>query len=261
MTSPSPRRSRRAAALQFTALAAAVIAGTVAGALSFSSAPSSSLPPAYSTFPPPAMEVVDPAELEVALRRVGLSPETLAASGLTGQETATLIANARTHLDEHLQALNTAEASHFAAEAAHEALKRRVQSGLATQADLANFQTAATSLSSAGSARTAAYTGLYNAAVEGLGSGKLQMLATLKGNAAWEVPLQYLADNRSEEQWVALRNALANATIAQRYGESSSPEASQIILSAQAGAGTSAANAGLQSLATIQNAWDAAVTP
>ena len=256
------RSSRPGAALHLTAAAGALLAAALAGAVSMSSSSSSSSSaPAYPTSTLPGFEVVDPAEMALLLHRVGLSPETLAAAGVTAQETSALIGHARTYLEENAQAIRAADESFFAAREVHDALKRRVQSGLASQADLANLETAATSLTSAGSARDAARSGLYNAAVEGIGGPKLQILATLKANKSWELPLQYRADSRSEQEWVALRNALANVRIAEQNGEEPSQEAAQLILTAQSGPGTSAASAGLQSLQTVQNAWEQAVTP
>ncbi len=51
---------------------------------------------------------------------------------------------------------------------------------------------------------------LRAAAVAGLSQAKQDTLATVRANLNRELPVQYLATNRSDADWVALREALAN---------------------------------------------------
>jgi hypothetical protein len=65
--------------------------------------------------------------------------------------------------------------------------------------------------------------------------------------------------DRSETQWVALRDALANEKIAPRYGEQTAPEHAAVLASARGHADVATAKSRLEAnLTATQSAFTAA---
>jgi hypothetical protein len=259
LSPPGPRpallRIRLGAALPALAAALALGAAVVAA---FTLAPSAKRPAVSS------VRLVDPLttfEVATTLSAAGLDAQSLAAAGLSGPEATSLLSRARSHLQEHIQTLRDADSARAASQASYDALRRRVESGLASEADLSNLATAASALGSAQASRQSALDALSSDATSQLDPAKVIRLATLRGNHGWEVPIQYRAANRSQPDWVALRDALANDRIAARRGEDPDPAAHQLLLDAQANANVSAAASSLQNLPDLQAAWNQGVVP
>ncbi|MCW5775663.1 MAG: hypothetical protein KIS87_04355 [Phycisphaeraceae bacterium] len=199
-------------------------------------------------------------ELAAALHRVGLSPERLAAAGLTANETSALVRDAAAHLDgERFQALKQADAAVREASRDVQRLERLARSGRAAGNDLGDLTTARATLAAAESTLGSALGAFYEAAAGGLAGPKAARLATLRANAGWDLPVQYLAASRSEAEWVALRDALASLRICERLGED--PHHGCTTLVAQADADSSVANAKAAldaNIAAVTGAFDAA---
>lgn len=258
---PKSARSRTGAVLQI------VTGGVAASALvwfgvAYNTAPST---PSAPSHPAPAVSLrpeVDPltnGELGMALVSAGLNAKALAAAGLSESQIASLIGRARTHLGDHIQELRDANDSLASAQASYDALQRRIQSGQGNEADVTNFATAGATLSSARSARQSVVTELINASVAGLPAEKTSALATVRANASWELPPQYLVVQHSQSDWVALRDAIANDTISARRGDDPDPDAHSLLLQAQADPAVAAASASLQNLSALNLAWNQAV--
>ena len=194
----------------------AVLALVAAGGLTLASVVSMTLWRAGAA----ALDGPAPVELAASLHRVGLGPETLAAAGVTGAETTTLVGKASGHLDgEAFQDLKNADATVRTAERERDRLGRRVRSGTATQQEIADYQTARTSYAGAVAALDAELDALFEAAVHGMSQGKIDAIKTIRGHRAWDVPAQYLAKARAEAGWAALRDALADVRVSARLGE------------------------------------------
>ncbi|MCL4743430.1 MAG: hypothetical protein KJZ54_14635 [Phycisphaerales bacterium] len=199
-------------------------------------------------------------ELAAALHRVGLAPERLAAAGLTVVETTALVQNAAAHLDgERFLALQQAEAASRDAGRDVQRLERLARSGRATENDLGDLATARAALAAAETALNAALGALSDAAADGLAGPKAARLATLRANAVWDLPVQYLAAPRGEAEWVALRDALANLRISARLGEDPHQGCSTLVAQCDADSGVANAKAALDAnLAAVESAFNAA---
>lgn len=199
-------------------------------------------------------------ELAAALHRVGLSPERLAAAGLTAIEASTLVQNAAAHLDgERFQSLQQADTAVRDASRDVQRLERLARSGRATSGDLGDLTTGRAALAGAESALRSALGALYDAAADGLSGPKAARLATLRANAGWDLPVQYLAASRSEAEWVALRDALASVRISARLGEEPHGGCSALVAQCDADSAVATAKAALDAnLAAIASAFDAA---
>ncbi|HRQ73936.1 MAG TPA: hypothetical protein PLU35_13000 [Phycisphaerales bacterium] len=199
-------------------------------------------------------------ELAAALHRVGLAPQRLAAAGLSSAETTTLVQNAAAHLTgERFLALNQADTAVRDAQRTVQRLERLARSGRAAGNDLSDLAAARTTLAGAEALRDGALGDLYDAAIGDTPGPKASRLATLRANAAWDLPVQYLAASRAEAEWVALRDALASVRISARLGEDPHHECSTLVAQCDAQTPVATAKASLDAnLAAIASAFDAA---
>lgn len=236
----------------------AIIWAGVSTAARSASASSSAMAPAVMTAP--AVEPLTSVELAVALGRVGIDAEALAASGAGSQQVAALIGSARGHLTDRIQALRDADAAVVGATAERDRLQRLVRSGLGSAEDITALGAARAALSSALAAQSAQLQEVFEAAAQQLTSEQQERIGTIRANKSWGLPVQYLASSRTESEWIGLRDALANDRISVALGEEPDPAAHQVLLSAQGQHATASAATGLQTrLTEVTQAWDAAL--
>ena len=87
------------------------------------------------------------------------------------------------------------------------------------------------------------------------------MSRPFNANSSWELPTEYLAENRTEAEWVALRDALAVERINANHGEPFPSSVQSYLSTIRAGSKVSTAKVNLDTyLASVQTAWNAAVT-
>lgn len=201
-------------------------------------------------------------ELVSVLGRVGLTPERLAAAGVSANQTGALVATVRTGLSAAMPMLRTAETTQTSAGTTADQLRRKIQSGRATPEDMTAFEAARTQHHAAAAQVRQVLDGTLQALVESLTPAQRATLAVMRANVSREVPTQYLAANRSEAEWTILRDTLASESIAQRSGQTPDPEAHQIVLTANANPAVAAATASLSAnLEAVTAAWNQAVGP
>jgi|GEM_PF-3440947 len=190
--------------------------------------------------------------------RAGLDPRSLAAAGFTAQD-ATLIVG---HSVEFL-AENTLQ-------------MREVESQLAdARKSLPRLENAATAGEPAPGAADALAQGralissleaqvrdfeaaVFAAGTSGLDQGKITRLTSLKSSRSSGLPLEFRIQSRSDEETVALRDALAAREIAARSGRQESASATHIISSAST-PDSNEARSRLGNSAAVTSAWNAAV--
>jgi hypothetical protein len=205
--------------------------------------------------PPP------PAEVDVALRRAGFQPEALASAGLSGSETATLVASLEDELTEAPDAIAQSDAALAAARIGHDALKRKIESGQASQEEVASFPAAVQALGQATAQRDLLLEGLFDAATASLAPSKKATLSTMRqARKLWDQDWPYLTIAMGEPERVQLRDALANERIAAAAGEPPDPDAQALLQQVRAIPEVAAAIASLQAnLEAVNAAWTAAL--
>ena len=124
-----------------------------------------------------------------------------------------------------------------------------------------NPKTTRTRLTNASNAEQAWLAAIHDECVAVLTSQQSGTLATLKASRDWSHPVQYKAANRSEADWVHLRDALANVRIANKLGEQPDPEAVELVARAAAHPSVVAARVALNKLPLIQIQWENAINP
>lgn len=274
-TTPTCSGSRRASAATIVIglIAASAVAGIAVTSLStreggwgsptapLPSLAESSFPPAPPPLPPPATS----SETAALLARLGLAPERLAAAGVTAAQTTALVGHLRSHLASHIDALRAADATYSSDRVLIDLLQRSVRAGTASPQDRQTLDAAVTRLAATAATRQQELDAAYTAATDGLAPSTLSALARAFANTAWELPgqdssLHYAFADRSEQDWVALRDALSAQRIAARYGSQPDQPTADLIAAAASdpAAATAAANLAV-SLAEVTAAWSAAL--
>jgi len=248
------KRQKRATGLLHTTLGVMLAGGAVAGF--FSSWTYLSRVHVGAALDGPQLS----AGASVALMRARISPEALAAAGLTEAEATALLGRVADWWAEHGTGCATACSAADSAGITLDSLRRKAQSGLASEGDLTTLSSAATAYGTATSAHVAQMEAIWEAAVTGMDSEKAARLEAMRGHlsAGCRLPIAYLAAARSEPDGVALRDALAEVA---SQGEGASAAAQAIVTSANADTDVSAAKSNLTNrLAEVTSAWDAAVS-
>jgi hypothetical protein len=200
-----------------------------------------------------------PTDFEVKVLAAGLSPRTLAAAGVgQGSILATLQA-AADQMNAAPIALDIAEETRSAARVTADALAQKIQSGKASQEEIASYPAAKSALESAEAACLSVIDGYFTAATANLTSNQRAALVTIRANKAWSFPEEYLVVNRSEADWIALRDALANERIAVDLPDTLSQSCQALLATVRADPAVSFARTSIQtSLTQITSAWNTA---
>lgn len=208
--------------------------------------------------PPPPPTVT---ELGGVLSRAGLSGEFLTAAGVSSSECATVVADADTYVQGTQETLASCDQAFASARQAYEALRRTVKTGVASQDDVTACAAAKVSFEQASSDRDAYLDAVFAAATDSLTQAEVQALTNLRANRSWRLDTQYLVSNRSEKDWVALRDALDAKRIATKEGTSVPPNSAALLAQVDAEAAVAAAKVNLDTYkAAVQTSWNSAVS-
>lgn len=197
---------------------------------------------------------------KVLLTRAGLSPDALAAAGVSALSVSTIVSSALASVQTHPQALALLDTSYADARRESDARRRRIQSGLGNEADVTVYQASSAAMNSSETQREVFITELLATATAGLPQEQRTALAAIRANSSWNLPKQYMVVNRSQEQWVALRDALANERVAARLGEEPDPACQALLANCRANAAVITGTSGVapENLAAIRAAWNIA---
>lgn len=149
------------------------------------------------------------------LHRIGLDAQALAAAGVDDEEAGQVVADVMTYLIANPGALSTADNAYGSALAAHNACQRNICSGMADQQEITEYSTLCTSLASAESTRESALDAIFAAGADSLDEGQVALLQMIRTNREhWRnIPIEFLTIERTESEWLSLRNALAEERI------------------------------------------------
>jgi len=202
-------------------------------------------------------------QLQLALHRVGLTPETLTAAGVSSAEQVSTIVNAvKSELVSAPVSLLDAEASVGVKRQAIRDFERQIQAGEGSPQTVTALAEARTTLATATSARDAMLEGLFNAGTFTLSAQQRQTLSTIRTNArSWSMPTEFLCVNRSESAWVQLSAALAHERIALKRNTAIDAGVQSTLNEARSAPAVAAAASNLTThLASVRQAWQLAVT-
>lgn len=168
-------------------------------------------------------------QLGVALYQAGLDPEALAAAGVQAAQVPTFIAEADTVLTNRLDQLILAQQDHAQAQRQVQQLRRAIRAGVAEEGAVAALATAESNAATAQATLDSIEDELFAVATNHLESNQISLLGTIQSNRRWHLPIQYAVRDRTEPEWVALRNALANVRISNQAGEEPDPASSALV--------------------------------
>jgi len=159
-------------------------------------------------------------------------------------------------------ALRGHDEAYGAARRSHDSLRRRVQSGKGQPEDVAALRQAEGTLAQATSSRDGYLGGLRTAALATLTPAQSVLLERIQANRSWKLPTPYLAEDRSEADWVRLRSALAEKRISEQDEDEVLTDATQTYL-AGIDSGNEVATARVlldANIAAVQTAWNQAAS-
>ena len=195
--------------------------------------------------------------LAVALMRAGLGADALAAAGVGANSVGGLAQSAQTALAN--VSLAQLDAAYGTAKVAFDARARRVSAGLASPEEITELATLTSALEAAESARTAGIDALFAAVTASLTNTQRARLATIRANKAWKLPIELLTVERTEAEWIELRDALSNERITAKHGEATNQACQSLLAAARADATVAAAKVAHDSnLAPVTAAWESA---
>jgi hypothetical protein len=201
------------------------------------------------------------ADLEVSTIRAGLDAKALAAAGVSAQATTSLVQALNTYLLAHPADLSAADTGYANARRESDRLQRLIQSGQGSAEDVTSYQTQSAALASATTQRQTALDALFNAGTANLSEGQKATLSTIRANrASWDSPLEFLTVDRSQQEWVHLRDCLANERIAIELPDTLDQGMQAELATWRAvGAVASASTSLNANLASVTAAWNAAM--
>ncbi|MCH8151434.1 MAG: hypothetical protein IH830_03560 [Planctomycetes bacterium] len=199
-------------------------------------------------------------ELAAAMLRIGLGPAQLTAAGGSPSAVATVVDDSLVDMIANPAAIELADAAFAGPKQQCDLLKRVIQSGQATPEQITTYVAAMTQLSFAEDQRHSVLNGLLTSATASLSASQQNTLAAIRGNRNWDLPIELLTVDRTEAQWVQLREALANERISAKLGEEPDPEAQALLQQLRGNPLVATAKANLDAnLAVVTTAWEQAI--
>lgn len=171
------------------------------------------------------------ADTKAWLAAVSLTPASLAAAGVAGEQASGML-TAATDFISGMQSdpgsLRTAVAS---ASAEVDRLSKLVQSGQAEPEDFESLATARASLTQTQAALDTFHQQLFDASIQSLPEAKRQALATIRSQWGREVPVTLLVVAHSDSEWKAIRDAITTEKQSQRRGVAVPAQAASLLAS------------------------------
>jgi hypothetical protein len=206
---------------------------------------------------------VVPADFPATLIRAGLDPKALAAAGVSSGTVGSVLQAAADTINANPNALPSADTAFMSARPDVDRLAAKIQSGLATQEDFTAYQAATSALATATTQRQTALDNIFTSAIANLSAGQRATLTQIRVNRAQDMsashPTEFLVLDRSQEDWVSLRDCLANEHIAIKYPDTLDQGAQAQLAAWRADPAVSAAKNSLDAnLAAVTTAWNTA---
>jgi len=201
-----------------------------------------------------------PIEGSSTFHRLSLDAESMCAAGVSAQQVATIVTALNTSPAAINEELTDADNVRGLAAKVVQDLKAEIANGGSTPAQILQLENAEDVLEMADATRDGVLDTLFTAGVVSLSPEIQSRLATIRGNRYWRLPVEFLVANRSQSDWVQLRDHLSQERIATKLEEPLDPAVSQALATARSHSSVSAAFARLGSgLTSVQMAWNAAL--
>ena len=204
-----------------------------------------------------AQFAVNTPALSVALCRLELTPEHLASVGATQLQVVELAGAVQSFLATQSPSISDHDQLVGQARVECDVVRHKIQEGRASPGEIAGFSGLEQALAAASTARDAAVSALFVAGIAEFSATQRATLTAIRANAHWKLPTEFLVVERTEAEWVALRNALANERTAARNEETPNQQCQALLGTARANPAVAAAKTALDAnLAVVKQSWD-----
>jgi hypothetical protein len=215
--------------------------------------------PRYWWKPVAAQAPSIPTDFRTTLIRAGLDSTALAAAGVSTNSVSSVLQAVSTTINNDPSRLSNSDTAYATARRDVDRLKALIESGKASQEDVSSYQSASASLATATAARQAALDAYFTAGGGVLSEGQRTTLTAIRANRTYELPIEFLVVNRSQQEWVDLRDALANERIEPEVGEEPDPGDQAALATWRAVNAVASAKSSTESnLASITTSWNSA---
>jgi hypothetical protein len=210
-----------------------------------------------SSEPPPPAQTAEAA----LLMRLGLDAEMLCAAGVQSTGVAGVVDAVFAEEASQTRTQREIDVAYGTARTTCDSLRRTVRSGLGTAADVDALADAKSALAVAEGNRATYLDALRNAGLGELSASVSADLSKMVANREWRLPTEFLLDDRTEQEWVDLRDALAAERIDTKAGEVVPGSVVTALATARAGTKAATAKVCLDTyMVSVQTAWNAAAT-
>ncbi|MEW5748973.1 MAG: hypothetical protein AB1793_09365 [Candidatus Thermoplasmatota archaeon] len=215
-------------------------------------------PPSAPDPPPPPANT----PLGNVLMRARLDAPALAASGVIGaQDVQDLVAAVESEISEASTALAAADAAYEEDYFSYSQLVRKVRGGQASPEELASCQAAKLAADAQAATRDGLLDRYFEAGLATVTTDQVAILRRIRANRVWGLAVHYLVEDRTQEGWVELSDALATRRIHEQYDEDFPVAVQDYLASVDGDADIATAKGNVDTyLATVQTAWNAAVS-
>jgi hypothetical protein len=204
--------------------------------------------------------LIDLQSTDTMLRRVGLTPQTLAAANLSDAEVDAIIAGMLAHVStlDHASLISQATAAYNRSVNTDPRSQRRAGRNGTDPAPAPAGPTTAQ--------LRAALNNLLDAAraqaLTGLQADRVEMLEAMRRNADWGVPTEFKAVDRTDQEWIALRAALVAKQHAESRGLTLDNRIASLISTAESNAVVANARSAIAAREqAIKDLWRTRLTP
>lgn len=198
------------------------------------------------------------------LTRAGLDATTLAAAGVSPQAVDGVVDAALEEAASRAASLAAADEAARTARQQAQRLARVVQSGTASQEQIAQLSSARSMLAAAHANQHGALDAVFAAGAAQMGEAQRRIASAIRTNRSWGLPIHQLAadpNQMTEAQWVALRNAVSCADACSKLDEEVPSAVAAAIAAAESVTDVAAAKASFQAhAAEVAAAWNQAVS-
>lgn len=206
---------------------------------------------------------VVPADFPCTLIRAGLDPAAITAAGVSSGTVTSVLQAAADTINANPTALPNADTALASARVDSDRLRALIQSGLAQQEDITAYQTATANLATATAQRQAVLDQIFTTAIASLSAGQKTVLTQIRSNRgsdfSKDYPTEFLAVDRTQVDWVSVRDCLANERIAIQLPDTLDQGAQAQLATWRADPTVSAAKNALDTnLASVTTAWNTA---
>lgn len=200
-----------------------------------------------------------PTDFKATLIRAGLGADALCAAGVSSGSVSSALSAVAAAINVNPTLISSTDASYASARRDVDRLKALIESGRGSQEDVSAYQTASASLTTATAARQAALDAIFTAGTANLSAGQRAALTQIRANHAYELPLEFLAVERTQTEWVDVRDALANERISAKLGDEPDAGNQASLATWRANATVSSAKTSLDTnLPGVTSAWNSA---